>query len=229
MLTHRVRRGDTLGRIALQYYGSPSRYPLIVAANRIADPDRLVPGQELIIPDAAAAARGVAALPQPPAPSSLSGNLAALNDQRLSQLHPIVALRGRSMLDICAQQGLALLVTQGLRTWAEQDALYARGRTTKPIGPQYIVTKARGGRSWHNFGLAFDIVVLDALGKADWDTSHPGWPSAARVGKSVGLDWGGDWRGFKDLPHFQYTGNLTLAQCAQLFSAGLPAVWQRVA
>ena len=56
MLTHRVKKGDTLGGIAQQYYGSPSRYPLIVAANRIADPDRLVMGQELIIPDAAAAA-----------------------------------------------------------------------------------------------------------------------------------------------------------------------------
>jgi hypothetical protein len=228
MLTHRVQKGDTLGRIAQQYYGSPSRYPLIVAANRIPDPDRLVVGQELIIPDAAAAARGVAE-PPGPAPSTLPSNITALNDQRLSQLHPIVASRGRSMIDICAHQGLAVLVTQGLRTWAEQDALYAKGRTTRPIGPQYIVTKAKGGQSWHNFGLAFDIVVLDSVGKADWDTSHPGWASAARVGKSVGLEWGGDWRGFKDLPHFQYTANLTLAQCCQLFAAGLPAVWQRVA
>jgi len=45
----------------------------------------------------------------------------------------------------------------------------------------------------------------------------------------VGLEWGGDWKGFKDLPHFQYKANLTLAQCCQLFAAGLPAVWQRVA
>jgi D-alanyl-D-alanine carboxypeptidase-like protein/LysM domain-containing protein len=230
MLTHRVQKGDTLGRIAQQYYGDPGRYPLIVAANRITDPDRLTVGQELVIPDAATAARGVVpATAAAPAPSTVSNNISALNDQRLAQVHPIVAARGRSMIDICAHQGLTILVTQGLRTWAEQDALYAKGRTTKPIGPQYIVTKAKGGQSWHNFGLAFDIAVLDAMGKADWDTSHPGWSIAARVGKSVGLEWGGDWKGFKDLPHFQYTGSLTLAQCCQLFPAGIQAVWQRVA
>ncbi|MFL5493821.1 MAG: M15 family metallopeptidase [Gemmatimonadales bacterium] len=229
MITHQVQKGDTLGRIAQQYYGNPSRYPLIVAANHIADPDRLVVGQELVIPDAQTAARGVAAAVPAAAPRpAVSSNISALNEQRLSQLHPILAARGRGMIDICAHQGLTLLVTQGLRTWAEQDALYAKGRTVKPIGPQYIVTKAKGGQSWHNFGLAFDIAVLDALGKTDWDTSHPGWGIAATAGKSVGLEWGGDWTGFKDLPHFQYTGKLTLAQCGQIFASGLPAVWQRV-
>ncbi len=83
------------------------------------------------------------------------------------------------MIDLASHEGLGLLVTQGLRTWAEQDALYAKGRTIPPIGKLFVVTKARGGQSWHNFGLAFDIVVLDALGKNDWDISHPGWATAA--------------------------------------------------
>ena len=148
MITHRVQKGDTLGRIAQRYYGNPSRYPLIVSANHIANPDRLAVGQELVIPDAQTAARGVeplapAALPRP----AVSNTMAVLSEQRLSQLHPIVAARGRSMIEICAHQGLSLLVTQGLRTWAEQDALYAKGRTVKPIGPQYVVTKAKGGQS----------------------------------------------------------------------------------
>jgi peptidoglycan L-alanyl-D-glutamate endopeptidase CwlK len=87
---------------------------------------------------------------------------------------------------------------------------------------------AKGGQSYHNFGLAFDIVVLDAVGKADWDVSHPGWKQAGALGRSVGLEWGGDWTGFKDWPHFQYTGGLSLVQCRSLFPQGLDALWYRV-
>ena len=50
----------------------------------------------------------------------------------------------------------------------------------------------------------------------------------AHSGKSVGLEWGGDWTGFKDWPHFQYTGGLSLAQCRSLFPQGLELLWQRV-
>src|SRR2546427_295988 len=106
--------------------------------------------------------------------------------------------------------------------------VYAKGRTVPPIGKKYIVTKAKGGQSYHNFGLAFDIVVLDSLGKADWDTNHPGWNKAGDLGKSVGLEWGGDWKSFKDLPHFQYTGGLTLEECRELFPSGLEAIWAKV-
>jgi peptidoglycan LD-endopeptidase CwlK len=119
-------------------------------------------------------------------------------------------------------------VTQGLRTWEEQDALYAKGRSVAPLGKKYFVTMAKGGQSYHNFGLAFDIVVLDSVGKADWDPSHAGWKEAAVVGKSLGLEWGGDWKTFKDLPHFQYIGGLPLKTCCELYPSGLPAVWQRV-
>jgi peptidoglycan L-alanyl-D-glutamate endopeptidase CwlK len=106
--------------------------------------------------------------------------------------------------------------------------LYAKGRTVPPVGRKHRVTMAKGGQSYHNFGLAFDIVVLDAVGKADWDASHPGWAHAGALGKSVGLEWGGDWTGFKDWPHFQYSGGLSLAQCRSLFPQGLELLWQRV-
>ena len=71
MVIHKVRKGDSLGRIARLYYGDASRYPLIVAANVISDPDRLPVGQELIVPDAATALRAVAPAPPPPMPGSL--------------------------------------------------------------------------------------------------------------------------------------------------------------
>jgi peptidoglycan L-alanyl-D-glutamate endopeptidase CwlK len=90
------------------------------------------------------------------------------------------------------------------------------------------VTNAKGGQSYHNFGLAFDILVLDAMGKADWDSTHPGWRQAADVGKALGLEWGGDWKKIKDQPHFQYTSGITLDRCRLLFPKGLPAIWQEV-
>jgi len=215
MNTYRVKKGDTLGKISRQFYGDSARFPLIVAANNIPDPDRLTIGQALIVPDLLAPAR-------------TSTRPAALSDQRLSGLHPVVASRARAMLDLCSLAGLAILVTQGVRTWEEQDVLFARGRTVPPIGASNIVTKARGGQSYHNFGLAFDIIVLDSMGKTDWNTSHPGWRRAAEAGRSVGLEWGGDWKGFKDIPHFQYTGGLSLAECRALFADGIEAVWDRL-
>jgi hypothetical protein len=228
MVKHKVRKGDTLGRIARLHYGDPSRYPLIVAANVISDPDRLPVGRELIVPDAATALRAVTPAPPPPDGGIARSPTGTLNEERLSRVHPILASRARSMIELCALSGVSILVTQGVRNWEEQDALYAKGRSTPPLGRKYFVTFAKGGESWHNFGLALDIVVLNSVGKADWDTNHPGWRKAAEVGKSLGLEWGGDWKKLKDLPHFQYIGDLSLPTCRELYPSGLPAIWQRV-
>src|SRR5262249_22174032 len=158
----------------------------------------------------------------PPAPvvTAAHSPLDALNEKRLAALHPVLAGKGRALLQRCASEGLALLVTQGLRTYEEQDGLYAKGRTKKPLGKDYIVTNARGGFSWHNFGLAFDVAVLDAAGKEDWDYRHPGWQRVGVVGKSLGLSWGGDWTRLKDYPHFEYTQDLTLKVCRDLYAGG---------
>jgi LysM repeat protein len=229
MQTYTVKRGDTLGKIARKFYGSAARFPLIVSANRIADPDRLKLGQRLVIPDAEAASTAfppaIAAPSAQPAPAAPSDRTRTLNGQRLALVHPRLAQLGLRMIDLCAQAGVAVLITQGLRTWQEQDDLYAQGRSK----PGKIVTNAKGGQSWHNFGLAFDIVVLDSVGKAEWDTAHPGWKQAAAIGKSLGLEWGGDWKSFKDLPHFQLVNGLTLAKCRELFPQGLEKIWERVA
>ena len=226
MKRYTVKPGDTLGRIARQFYGDASRYPLIVSANRINDPDRLVVGRRLVIPDA-----GVAVSAFAPVVGAVTGAVMpgqSISAQRLSALHPVVKARATAFLALCQQSGLNVMVTQGLRTSEEQDALYAKGRTAPPIGRKHRVTMAKGGQSFHNFGLAFDFVVLDAVGKAEWSTAHPGWGAAGALGKSVGLEWGGDWTGFKDWPHFQYTGGLSLVQCRALFPEGLDALWQRV-
>ena len=196
MKVYTVKRGDTLGRIARKFYGDAARYPLIVSANRINDPDRLAVGRRLVIPDAAVAgsAFGYGAGSISDTPSLFKSN------EPLKALHPVVLSRANAFLLLCAQRGLGVMVTQGLRSWDEQDALYAKGRTAPPIGRKHRVTMAKGGRSYHNFGLAFDLVVLDAVGKADWDVSHPGWAQAGALAKSVGLEWGGLWLSPRPLP-----------------------------
>jgi len=228
MRTYRVEKGDTLGKIARRFYGDASKFALIVAANAITNPDKLAPGQQLILPEAGTA---------PPAPPTPLGPAPAapptdrtrqLSERRFAERCTRSLTRGRSLIDLCAHGGTTIMVTQGLRTWEEQDGLYAKGRTAPPVGKQYIVTMAKGGESYHNFGLAFDIVVLDAAGKSDWDAKHPGWVLAGQLGATVGLEWGGTWKGFKDVPHFQYTGGLKLATCRELYPLGLGAIWERV-
>jgi peptidoglycan LD-endopeptidase CwlK len=214
--TYVVRKGDTLGIIAKRFYGRMGAYHLIVAANTIRNPDRLRIGQELLIPsDLEASAPTVVAVARP---------YATVSAQRLATVHPILAERGTRLLERCAAEGLALMVTQSVRSMAEQDQLYAQGRTA----PGKVVTNARAGESYHNFGLAFDVLVLDAMGKADWSPANPGWGQAGALGEELGLEWGGRWRGLVDLPHFQYTGGVSLERCRSLFPIGLPRVWAEV-
>lgn len=133
------------------------------------------------------------------------------NDQFIVLLHPAVRhkateaiaeanrrLTGRSQVEI----------NFTLRTIAEQDALYAQGRTT----PGKIVTNAKGGQSYHNYGLAFDIDLLIDGKKASWDTQadwdgdkQSDWMEVVAACKLFGWKWGGDWRTFKDMPHFEMT------------------------
>lgn len=132
------------------------------------------------------------------------------------------------MVSLCRHRDIALLVTQGLRTWEQQDRLYAKGRTIPPLGKRYIVTNGKGGQSYHNFGLAFDVVILDDLGKPMWDAEHPSWRLVGEIGKSVGLAWGGDWKTLKDLAHFEYTCDLSLKVCRELYPLGLEAIWSKI-
>jgi peptidoglycan L-alanyl-D-glutamate endopeptidase CwlK len=213
-----VQTGDTLAHIAQRFYGDASRYALIASANGLANPNLIVVGQALVIP----------ALPEATFLARTDPSR-FLSERKLAEVHPQVADRGRRLLDACATNGVFLLVTSGLRTWADQDALYARGRTAPPQGESFIVTNAQGGQSYHNFGLAFDVVVLNAARKQDWDDDDPGWAAAGAAGKALGLEWGGDWTAFKDLPHFQYTGGLSLEQCRAAFPSGLSAIWAQVA
>jgi peptidoglycan LD-endopeptidase CwlK len=89
--------------------------------------------------------------------------------------------------------GIRFIVTSARRTQAEQDALYAQGRTL----PGKKVTWTR--RSKHIEGKAFDIAILNN-GKVTWELED--YLKAGEIGESVGLIWGGSWQR-KDYPHFE--------------------------
>lgn len=110
-----------------------------------------------------------------------------------------------------------LRYTWTLRTMAQQNDLYAQGRTR----PGRVVTWAKGGESWHNYGLAVDICLVDEVGKmASFDTkadfdgdAKADWLEVVALFKKRGWEWGGDWPIEKrDMPHFQKTFGLSIAQ-----------------
>lgn len=113
--------------------------------------------------------------------------------QRLTNLHPVVRSAATALIERCYKLNIPILITQGLRTIAEQDALYAQGRTK----PGAIVTNARGGYSYHNFGLAVDFALLLPNGSSvSWDMCRDGnnnqiadWQEVVREAKGLGLEW----------------------------------------
>ena len=100
-------------------------------------------------------------------------------------------------------------VIEGVRTQDRQNELYEQGRTK----PGDIVTNVKGGQSMHNYRCAFDIVPMRG-GKPVWGTKGTDgelWQRLGAIGDSCGLEWGGHWKGkLCDMPHFQYTGGLSL-------------------
>ncbi len=99
------------------------------------------------------------------------------------------------------------VVICGTRTYAEQDVLYAKGRTIKGK----IVTNARGGYSYHNFGIAIDIGLFK-YGKYLDDHPKLYEQIGIIVRKFPELEWGGDWKSPCDPPHVQYRTFCTMAE-----------------
>lgn len=136
---------------------------------------------------------------------------------RIQLLHPKVR---EEALDIYKKICKALTgratcrFTHTLRTFQEQDELFKQGRTK----PGKIVTNAKGGQSYHNYGLAIDFCLIINGKEASWDSvtdfdadKVADWIEIVRIFKAHGWEWGGDWR-FKDLPHVQKTFGNTIKQ-----------------
>lgn len=114
--------------------------------------------------------------------------------------------------------GLTTQILSGTRTYAEQTAIYAQGRTK----PGSKVTNAKAGQSNHNFGIAFDIGIFK--GKTYYTgknaAENKAYLDASKLIKPCGLLWGGDWKTSKDYPHYELPTNKSIAQVRALLEAG---------
>ena len=119
--------------------------------------------------------------------------LDAISEERLAEVHPELSRRIHQLADMLS---FDLRVTQGLRTYPQQDALYQQGRTQ----PGNIVTNAKAGYSMHNFGLAVDVVPYIS-GVIDWSGKDEKWAEILAKAPSCGLAEGAQWRSFPDEPH----------------------------
>jgi peptidoglycan L-alanyl-D-glutamate endopeptidase CwlK len=151
-----------------------------------------------------------------------------INSRKIEDLIVPAQSRFKAFLESCAVDpwlignGITVILICTLRDREAQAALFAQGRTTKGK----IVTNAKPGESWHEYGCAGDVLPL-RHGKPIWGTSGNGidedpsdddkddleaWQTVGKLGKRAGLEWAGDWKTFRELAHFQYTNGLTLAE-----------------
>lgn len=142
-------------------------------------------------------------------------NLGSLNKKALARFEPFLTEVEAAM----AKHSVTVEVISGLRSWAAQAALFAQGRT-KP-GP--IVTKARPGSSWHNYGLAIDLGLFKSgiyLDDKQPSLADKLYAEIGAIAARHNIEWAGTWKSFTETPHFQVTFNKTLAE----LRAKLPSV-----
>lgn len=133
-----------------------------------------------------------------------------MESRNLEELLPIVKLHAESAIAAGeARTGLKLIVTCTFRDNERQGWIYEQGRVREGA----IVTHDPGPGGPHSLRIALDIApaIRDEHGlHLHYNTTK--WNQIADAFRDEGFEWGGDWHGFKDLPHFQYTRNQTLAQ-----------------
>lgn len=147
-------------------------------------------------------------------------------NNRIEFLHPIIRNVVATAINECEQLGFKVRITADghLRLFDVQDMLYGHGRTKeelklKGINPDYAKpneswkTNAIGAESYHNYGLAIDILTID--GKTlIWEPNS----LIVDVFKRYGFEWGGDWKK-RDAPHFQITFGYKCQELYKLYSA----------
>jgi len=150
------------------------------------------------------------------------GTFDTRTERNIQTLHLRVQEAARAFMNAIGAAGINARIISGTRTYAEQNALYRKGRFGNPP-PR--VTNARGGQSNHNFGIAWDIGIFTQNGA--YLPESPLYNQAAQVGLAagiVGLEWGGNWTSFTDRPHYQLATGLSISEVRQRFESGQPYI-----
>jgi len=140
-------------------------------------------------------------------------------EENIASLVPKAQRAARQFLVAAKVFPYTVKILSGGRTYAEQTAIYAQGRSK----PGKVVTNAPAGSSNHNFGIAFDVGIFD--GKTYFTGATKAQTDAylklRKLTKPavLELDWGGDWKSSKDYPHYElHTGMSTRQVRASLES-----------
>jgi peptidoglycan L-alanyl-D-glutamate endopeptidase CwlK len=137
-------------------------------------------------------------------------------------LIPSAQKKARAFMSAAADQSVTCKLISGTRTYAEQDALYAIGRTVQLNKRK--VTNAKGGGSNHNFGIAWDVGIFVGGKYIEGNNAKEEKLytdlGAAILKKVKGLEWGGSWSSFVDNPHYQLPTGKTAKEVRKLFEKG---------
>lgn len=132
------------------------------------------------------------------------------NETKIKQLHPRIRTKVRRLIHLSRLvYGVKLLIISGLRSFQVQDVIWQQGRSL----PGNIVTNAKAGMSYHNYGLAIDVQILNK----DFDSYIP---KVGRLGAWLGFTWGGYFKNLVDRPHFQYTFGKDIGDYLATWQAG---------
>lgn len=144
---------------------------------------------------------------------------------RVKQLHPKVrdeVAATINEIEAFWPLTVAIRIVQGLRTIEEQDALYAQGRTK----PGKKVTNAKGGSSYHNYGLAFDFALMydkDGNGSYEtlsWNEKDPHWKEVVKAFEAKGWFWGGNFSKLHDAPHLEKSFDHSVKALRKIYTPG---------
>ncbi|WP_253513318.1 peptidoglycan-binding protein [Peribacillus frigoritolerans] len=133
-------------------------------------------------------------------------------------MNPVVKAAALEMVERAYNEGITVQISAGYRSLEDQANLFGQGRVYSYKGKNYsnlakpIVTNAKPGQSYHNYGLAIDFFIVSDDGRRAIWTVNPKWQRVAAIGKGLGFKWGGDWSSFKDYPHLEMTGGLSFTQ-----------------
>ncbi|MFE0420783.1 M15 family metallopeptidase, partial [Streptomyces tendae] len=139
-----------------------------------------------------------------------------------SGMKAIVKEKVLDIIEKAYAEGIYVLITSGYRSVVEQNKLFAKGRTTtqlRSLGVYGVegkpnedkVTNAIVSQSNHTKGIAVDYCLTNKTATEDYWVVNKDWKRVAAIAKSMGFAWGGDWKGFVDNPHLEYTGKITVS------------------